>query len=145
MKNNIHISQSFKMLYMNPLFVIYLQHSQENERIFNFSVFDGVAWENLSCHTCVWVRGHRWVAASFILLYVGSKDGIQVTKLIRQVPLPHRPMTRFLLSSGSKKLETLSISSSKNLQCFCLWEFRILKQKVSKWRDNVSLVFFGWL
>lgn len=60
-----------------------------------------VAWGTLSCHTCVWVWGQHWVAASFILLYVGSKDGIQVTKLTRQVPLPHRPMTRFLLFSVS--------------------------------------------
>lgn len=66
MKSNIHISQSFKMVYMNPLFARYLQHSQEKKRIFNFQFVMEVAWGNLSCHTWVWVRGQRLVAASFI-------------------------------------------------------------------------------
>lgn len=57
MKNNIQISQSFKMLYMNPLFVIYLKHSQENKRIFNFSVFDGGGMgEPIMSHMCLGQR-----------------------------------------------------------------------------------------
>lgn len=37
----------------------------------------------------------------FHFLYLSSKDGIQVTKLTRQVPLPHRPMIHVLVSSFS--------------------------------------------